>query len=506
MLEVELSSTDVPIEPGKTAQLDITVTNKQSIEDLVAIELEGIDLEWYALPVPSLTLEPGASKSARVIFRVGRSSDVVAGTYPFLVRVRGMDSGEVGVQQAALQVKPFSALQLDLEPKRATSTLFNRAPLFELQITNLGNREETLDLYGTEPEDQCAFEFEKDRVTVAPGASVVVQLAVEPKSRPLVGSARLYQFSISARSVSDAYVTAAVTGQLERKAVLSTVFASLILLAAVAALGFYAFRPRPVVVRSFTAEPTQVMEGDPVTLAWDVENPGSGSYISPGNILIKSPVGSVTVKPKVSTTYKLTVRGGGKTQTRTVQVIVTPKPPPPKARIIEFKADMRRIHPGDVVTLSWNVEGAVRLVLNPIGALNPRMDRSRQVMPETTTTYVLSAEGADEGVVTKSVEVEVVPENVCLAEIRAFRAEPSTVVAGNKAVLKWSVDYAANIEIDNGIGGQLPKRGQFEVMPATTTVYTLRASDKKGNVVTRQVTVTVTEPPEEPAQPSATVP
>ena len=59
MIDVEVSSSDVAIEPGKTAQLDITITNRQDIEDNIAIEIEGIDVEWYALPVPSLTIQPG---------------------------------------------------------------------------------------------------------------------------------------------------------------------------------------------------------------------------------------------------------------------------------------------------------------------------------------------------------------------------------------------------------------------------------------------------------------
>ena len=506
MLEVELSASDVVIEPGKTAQLDVRITNRREDEELVAIEIEGLDVEWYALPVPTLNIEPGGTRTTRVVFRVGRSSDVVAGGYPFLVRARSMESGEVGVQQATLQVKPFSALQLDLEPKRATSTFFHRAPLFELQITNLGNREETLELFGTDPEDQCAYEFEQDRVTIAPGGKVTVQFAVEPKARPIIGSARLYQFSITVRSATDTLITTAVTGQLERKAVLSTVFASLILLAAVGAAGFLLFRPKPVAIRSFTAEPTRVVAGEPVTLAWDVENPGEGSYISPGNIPIKAPVGSVVVSPQVPTVYRLIVRGGGKRLERTVSVVVTPKPPPPRARILDFTASTTKIHPGDVVTLSWRVEGAVELVLNPLGNLNARMDRSRQVMPDTTTTYVLSAQGADGDVVTRTVVVEVVPDNVCIADIRAFRAEPDSVPPGGKSVLKWSVTNAKVIEIDNGIGTNLPAKGHFEVTPATTTTYTLRATDNKDNVVSKQVTVTVVEPPAEEPQPPGSVP
>ncbi len=494
MIRVDLSATDVSIEAGHTAQLDVTITNRQDTEDNVAIEIEGLDVEWYALPVPSAHVGPGETGSLRVLFKIGRSTDVAAGTYPFIVRARGMESGITAVHQATLTIQPFSSLQLELDPKRATSSLFSRAPVFDLRVTNLGNRPETLDLSASDSDDACAYEFENDRITVKPGGTEVVGLAVEPRSRPVVGSARLYQFTATVRSSSDAYVSASAHGQLERKAVLSTVVASMLLTAAVVAAGWWLLRPRPVMVRSFVAEPGEVVAGDPVTLSWDIANVGDGTKIVPGNLPVRTSVGTVTVRPEVPTVYKLLARGGGLEITREAAVVVRPRPPTPAARIREFAASAKRIHQGDVVTLSWRVDGATALVLNPIGELNPRMDKSRQVMPEISTTYVLSAQGKGGDVVTKSVSVEVVPQNVSLAEIRGFRADPSKIEAGQTATLRWSVDNAAAVGIDNGIGDQLEPRGQFEVTPAVTTTYTLRASDAQGNVVTKQVTVTVTPP------------
>lgn len=504
MIRVELSVSDVAIEAGQTAQLDVAVTNKQETDDNVALEVEGLDVEWYALPVPSALVAPGETRSLRVLFRVGRSTDVAAGTYPFVVRARGMESGQSGIHQATLTVKAFSALQLDLDPKRASSTLFSRAPVFELRVTNLGNRTESLDLFASDSEDACAFEFQSDRVTVKPGGTETVGLVVEPRSRPIVGSARLYQFTATARSASDAYVSASAHGQLERKAILSTVVASLLLTSLIVAGGWWVLRPRPVVIRSFSAEPREVVAGDAVTLSWDIENPGDGTKIVPGNVAVRTAVGSVVVKPEVPTVYSLVARGGGREVKKEAAVVVRPKPPMPAARVREFAANPKRIHQGDVVTLTWRVDGATALVLNPLGELNPRMDKSRQVAPEVTTTYVLSAQGQNGEVVTKSVAVEVVPQNVSLAAIKGFRAVPDRIEAGQTTTLKWSVEDATAVGIDNGIGDALDARGQFQVTPAVTTIYTLRASDAKGNVVTKQTTVTVTPPApplEEPVVP-----
>ncbi len=46
MIQVDLSAAEVPVEPGGTAQLTVTISNKQSNDDHVFLEIEGIDVEW----------------------------------------------------------------------------------------------------------------------------------------------------------------------------------------------------------------------------------------------------------------------------------------------------------------------------------------------------------------------------------------------------------------------------------------------------------------------------
>ena len=117
---VSLSTADIVIEPGSTAQLIVSMTIRQDQPDRLSIEVEGIDVEWYAIPVPAVNVAPGATVTERILFKVARNSANRAGAYPFLVRVQAQETGEVGVAQAALIVKPFSFLEveLDLETRR----------------------------------------------------------------------------------------------------------------------------------------------------------------------------------------------------------------------------------------------------------------------------------------------------------------------------------------------------------------------------------------------------
>src|SRR4051794_32863034 len=122
---VTLSDPDLTVEPGTAAQLTVTIVNQQDAPDRLSLEIEGIDVEWYAIPVPAVNVAPGAQAVLKVPFRVARTSSNRAGTYPFLVRVQAMETGEVGVAQASLHVKAYSALQVEMNPKRVVATFFH---------------------------------------------------------------------------------------------------------------------------------------------------------------------------------------------------------------------------------------------------------------------------------------------------------------------------------------------------------------------------------------------
>jgi len=87
------------------------------------------------------------------------------------------------------------------------------------------------------------------------------------------------------------------------------------------------------------------------------------------------------------------------------------------------------------------------------------------------------------------------------AVIRSFTAEPSTVTRGQSSTLRWNVENASEVVIDQGIG-TVPPRGQRVVSPGDTTTYRMTARSAGGDAVAA-VTVTVTAPPPPPPPPAA---
>jgi peptidoglycan-associated lipoprotein len=87
--------------------------------------------------------------------------------------------------------------------------------------------------------------------------------------------------------------------------------------------------------------------------------------------------------------------------------------------------------------------------------------------------------------------------------INYFNAEPSTVTSGQPSSLRWSVDNATNIQIDNGIG-QVSPNGRRAVYPTATTTYRMTATGPGGDTSAEAIVTVSSPPPPQPPPPQNT--
>jgi hypothetical protein len=170
-------------------------------------------------------------------------------------------------------------------------------------------------------------------------------------------------------------------------------------------------------------------------------------------------------------------------------------PPAAPPVIVAFTATPSEITAGGSTTLMWNVTGATSTSIDQ-GIGNVAVAGTKVVSPAAATTYTLTATNSA-GTVTNSVAVAVQAAPVALPIIVTFNANPNSINAGGSTTLMWNVTGATSTSIDQGIGN-VPVIGTKAVSPATSTTYTLTATNAAGNV-TNSVTVavqaaTVTQP------------
>ncbi len=157
-----------------------------------------------------------------------------------------------------------------------------------------------------------------------------------------------------------------------------------------------------------------------------------------------------------------------------------------------LSASSKAIAVGESVTLLWSTTHALSVTIDQgIGAVGT--SGSRQVTPATTTTYTLTATGAEGTTPAEAVVTITVSEPPPTAQLTV---SPSTIVQGREsATLTWSTTHALSVSIDNGVGA-VTASGSRAVTPTETTTYTLTATGAEGTTPAEaRATVTVVEPP-----------
>jgi len=259
--------------------------------------------------------------------------------------------------------------------------------------------------------------------------------------------------------------------------------------------------PAPIAI-NIDVNPAVINSGASAALIWTVSNANSVSIDQGiGSVPL---TGNKLVSPTDTTMYTLTASGPAGTVTKSVVLSVN-------APIVAvFNADPNIIAVGQLSNLHWDVTGATSVTIDQgIGDVPPV--GSKVVYPYYTTTYTLTASSSCCSV-SKAVVLTVgnyYPYQLPFGYpygfppmypyrygypymhgpfIDIFNISPSTISAGNTAVLTWHVTGANSVVI-SGLG-VVPSSGSTPVTPSSTTTYTLTAVNDSATT-TGSVTVQV---------------
>lgn len=252
---------------------------------------------------------------------------------------------------------------------------------------------------------------------------------------------------------------------------------------------FLAFLFTVPLISEFSADPSSVRPGQPVTLRWSAT--GGKLSIRPGIARISQNSGRVEVFPSApKTTYILTASGPIRSVSRSVVVAVVALP----RSTIKFTAEPSKISAGQSTELVWSVEGDPNVVTVDQGVGEVDSSGRVKVTPATDTIYTLKADGPG-GFAQASVKVEVI--TVSRPVVVLLNASPPAIRKGQSTQLTWEVTGEnAVVRFDQNIGS-IPLKGSLKVSPQQTTTYRLLAMNGGGSV-SRSVTVQVQSLPDAP--------
>jgi hypothetical protein len=152
-------------------------------------------------------------------------------------------------------------------------------------------------------------------------------------------------------------------------------------------------KPELVRITQFYTTSPKLPRGDKALLCYGVENAKAVWLSPPRQELTASAARCVEVNPSSTTTYTLSAAGAdGRPITQDLTVDVGS----PRARIVEVKISSLELGRGEQLNICYRVENAKSVEIEPIhfrGGSRP--DACAMTTPHETTTYVVSAVGAD---------------------------------------------------------------------------------------------------------------
>jgi FtsZ-binding cell division protein ZapB len=187
-----------------------------------------------------------------------------------------------------------------------------------------------------------------------------------------------------------------------------------------------------------------------------------------------SAIATFTAAPGMAYTFRLTVRNTDN-QTASAMTRITTQALQ-KTHIQFFNADPASVTAGQASTLSWKIANATSATISPtVGTVNAQ-NGNTQVSPTTTTTYTLTAKNGNS---TDSATVTVTVQQP-LPQLTVCTAVPMTINQGESANIIYNTLNATSVTITPGVGTVSPS-GQIAVSPASTTTYTLTATNPYGS-------------------------
>ncbi|MCW5936648.1 MAG: hypothetical protein KIT11_05005 [Fimbriimonadaceae bacterium] len=451
----QLANDLVQVDPGATATLAVEVANRSDQPTAFDVTVEGLDPSWVAVPVAHFTLDPREVRSERIFIKPPRETESVAGTYPFVLNVRTLETGETKSMPCVLEVKSFHNFSVDVQPRRASVSPFARDTQFEVTVMNLGNSEQTMQMFATDPEGLFAFEFDADQVLLGPGQQRSLSLSASATRSALLANSRLANFSVSARSTANPAVAAASTAQIEQKALATPGAFLLFLLVLGLAAAWLALWPKAPTIESLTVTPNTVQVGHEVKIEWRTANARQVKVRIGSEFQDRlPPVGSTTFTPQQAGDYVVEVlatNGQNTTRDDTERIKVTEAPVIPEPRILELSTEKKELALGEKFTLRYKfAEGVTRATLMPMQReLDVKEDGillgADEVGKIDLTVKAYNEAGA---MVERTVSVSVVKKSA--ARIVKFTAGPKELTGPGDVTVDWTVVDAARIELEVG--------------------------------------------------------
>jgi hypothetical protein len=194
------------VAPGGEVVAEITVTNTGRVVDSFAFEVLGQAAQWTQAEPATVSVFPGQSAVAHVIFRPPADGSVPAGALNFGVHVRSHEDPQGSVvAEGVLDVEAVTVLTAEMSP-HTDRARGRRRSKHQVAIDNRGNAPTTVEVVGFDEQDAVDVSVSPAQVDVEAGSAAFVTVRARSRRRFWKGPGQTKPFAVEARSPATAPV------------------------------------------------------------------------------------------------------------------------------------------------------------------------------------------------------------------------------------------------------------------------------------------------------------
>ncbi|MBE9103603.1 hypothetical protein IQ229_01170 [Nostoc cf. edaphicum LEGE 07299] len=278
--------------PNEPLQVEVIVDNRSYLVDRFRLSCPDLDDDWFTINYPAtgfegpglvsdvtaLELNPGTQ--GLILLKFHPPGDTLAGSYSPTIRLYSENSPDL-VLLDLVYIQIPTNYRLDIQLNTILGQVSRSLGKYDLSLANQGNivRELILNLKSRDEEELYTYKFDPTEVRLLPNRSAVANLTVKPKPwwrRPWFGAGLAINFQLDIKDQQNLPLPNTLPqGTLVWKPRPWWQFLLLILaiLGLLGGIGFMIWRilnPDPLRLENFSANDSQITEGDEVALNWEI--------------------------------------------------------------------------------------------------------------------------------------------------------------------------------------------------------------------------------------------
>lgn len=192
-----LETSGASLDAGGAASVSLTVRNDRYSSTTSRFRVVGRLDRWATVEPEKVSVYPGESATATVLFRPPRSWEVSAGNAPYGVQVLPAQHPQDSVvAEGSLEVLPFWETSAELVPRTSEG---RRGGKHRVAVDNRGNIPITVQLVPSDPEERLHLVLGAPALTIQPGTVQSADLRVRPRQRMWRGTQTAHPFTVELR-------------------------------------------------------------------------------------------------------------------------------------------------------------------------------------------------------------------------------------------------------------------------------------------------------------------